>query len=178
MSFILNWDLVLFYSFMLKQPGNSFEKKKEIIQFLKNSAIFDGSGVNINQELAYKYILQEGQVDQVFDLEVLIRIKSDGPQLKIYRGGDEKSLLDYCHNHEAMKQQAETKFQQEADLVPYICETMNMYAIMCNTRNYTWKKFAENFFNVESLVENLLNDAFNYELRAIICIMLNKLYVD
>ena len=53
-----------------------------------------------------------------------------------------------------------------------------MYATMCNTRNYTWKKFAENFFNVESLVENLLNDSFTYDLRAIICNMLNKLYVD
>jgi hypothetical protein len=55
---------------------------------------------------------------------------------------------------------------------------MNMYATMCTSRNYTWKKFAENFFNVESLVENLLNEQFGFELRAIICNMLNRLYVD
>jgi hypothetical protein len=68
--------------------------------------------------------------------------------------------------------------KQEPDLVPYICDIMNMYATMCTSRNYTWKKFAENFFNVESLVENLLNDMFGFELRAIICNMLNRLYVD
>lgn len=32
---------------------------------------------------------------------------------------------------------------------------MRMYSRMCNSRNYTWKKFAENFFNVESLIENI-----------------------
>lgn len=32
---------------------------------------------------------------------------------------------------------------------------MRLYAIMSNSRNYTWKKFAENFFNVESLIENI-----------------------
>jgi hypothetical protein len=62
--------------------------------------------------------------------------------------------------------------------VPYICEIMNLYAIMCNSRNYTWKKFAENYFNVESLVENLLNDKYNIRLRSIICNMLLRLYVD
>lgn len=49
---------------------------------------------------------------------------------------------------------------------------------MSNSRNYTWKKFAENFFNVESLVENLLNEKFSFELRSIICNMLNRIYVD
>ena len=49
---------------------------------------------------------------------------------------------------------------------------------MCNSRNYTWKKFAENFFNVESLVENLLNKQFYFKMRSNICQLLLKLYVD
>jgi hypothetical protein len=98
-------------------------------------------------------------------------------------------LLDYFHAYQEkhksnneVEELSQPAFQHkkklETNLVPYICETMNMYSIMCNSRNYTWKKFAENFFNVESLVENLLNKQFSFELRAIICNMLNKLYVD
>ena len=41
--------------------------------------------------------MQNCQIDQLFEEEVLIRIKSDGPQLKVYRKGNEESLLDYCH---------------------------------------------------------------------------------
>lgn len=78
---------------------------------------------------------------------MLIRVKSDGPQLKVYRGGDEKTLLDYFHQHRQK--------QIDQHFIPYICESMRLYAIMSNSRNYTWKKFAENFFNVESLIENI-----------------------
>ena len=44
---------------MLK--GNlSFQKKGEIVRFLKSTAIYNERGVNINQELSYRYILSEG----------------------------------------------------------------------------------------------------------------------
>jgi hypothetical protein len=173
-KFIMTWDLMMFFASMLKM-SKSFEKKEEIVEFLKCTAEFEGHGVNINQELGYRYILSS--VDRVFEDEVLIRIKSDGPQLKVYRNGEEQSLLDYFHNHEQIRQ-GKTGIKQEPALVPYICATMNMYAVMCNSRNYTWKKFAENFFNVESLVENLLNQQYKINLRSIICNMLTRLYVD
>ena len=175
-KFELSWDLLMFFSVMLKR-SKSFAKKKEIVEFLKCTAAFEGLGVNINQELAYRYILQDGQGDRVFEDEVLIRIKSDGPQLKVYRNGEEQSLLDYFANHDEILK-GNTSIKQERALVPYICSTMNMFAVMCNSRNYTWKKFAENFFNVESLVENLLNDQYKINLRSIICNMLTRLYVD
>jgi hypothetical protein len=47
-KFVLSWDLVLFFSFMLKYHTNSFEKKREIMLFLKSSATLEGRGVNIN----------------------------------------------------------------------------------------------------------------------------------
>lgn len=49
------------------------------------------------------------------------------------------------------------EFRIENYFVEYIEEMIKTYASMCNTRNYTWKGFAENFFNVESLLKNLNN---------------------
>ncbi len=49
---------------------------------------------------------------------------------------------------------------------------------MCNSRNYTWKKFVENCCNVDSLVASILDRKFDHDIRAIICQLLNKLYVD
>ena len=33
---------------------------------------------------------------------------------------------------------------------------------MCNSRNFTWKEFVENAFNVECLVENLEEHDFDF----------------
>ncbi len=49
---------------------------------------------------------------------------------------------------------------------------------MCNSRNYTWKKFVENATNVDALVTSMLDPKFSYKIRAIICNLLNKLYID
>lgn len=72
--------------------------------------------------------------------------------MKVYREGQESTLLDYYHSHYTHDPKLDSYF------VPYIEEMMKMYARMCNSRNYTWKKFAENFFNVESLIENIQNN--------------------
>lgn len=49
---------------------------------------------------------------------------------------------------------------------------------MCNSRNYTWKKFIENATNVEALLTSTLDNKFSEDIRAIICNLLNKLYID
>jgi len=49
---------------------------------------------------------------------------------------------------------------------------------MCNSRNYTWKKFVENSCNFDSLVASILDSKFSCDIRAIIARLLNKLYVD
>jgi hypothetical protein len=49
---------------------------------------------------------------------------------------------------------------------------------MTTSRNYTWKRFVENSFNVEALIETILDEKFSFEVRAIICALFNKLYVD
>lgn len=49
---------------------------------------------------------------------------------------------------------------------------------MCNNRNYTWKKFVENCCNVESLEQSIQEKKFEYDIRAIVCNLLNKLYID
>jgi len=46
-KFELSWDLLMFFSVMLKR-SKSFAKKKEIVEFLKCTAAFEGLGVNIN----------------------------------------------------------------------------------------------------------------------------------
>ncbi|CAD8111133.1 unnamed protein product [Paramecium sonneborni] len=163
------WDLLMFFTTMLKSNYFLFNKKIEIMYFLKESVCFEEKGININQETAYKYILSS---QRVFEDEILIRLKSDGPQLKVYRGDQESTLLDYYHKY---KNNDDPKL---LNFIPYVQELMRMYSRMCNSRNYTWKKFAENFFNVESLIENIQNNQYNVEIRSIICSLLNKLYVD
>lgn len=49
---------------------------------------------------------------------------------------------------------------------------------MCNTRNNTWKRFVESFLPYDVLIFNLEQDVIGTDMRAIICKLLNKVYID
>ena len=49
---------------------------------------------------------------------------------------------------------------------------------MCNSRQYTWKKFVEDSCNVEALAETILDTKYSFDIRALIANLLNKLYID
>lgn len=49
---------------------------------------------------------------------------------------------------------------------------------MCNSRNNTWKRSLEVFLPGAVLITNLIDPEIGYEMRATICRLLNKLYVD
>ena len=55
---------------------------------------------------------------------------------------------------------------------------MGFYISMCNTRNNTWKRFVEAFLPYDVLINNLINDVIGFDMRAIICKLLNKVYID
>ena len=45
---------------------------------------------------------------------------------------------------------------------------------MCNKRNNTWKNFVENGCKFESLADTITESKLTYEIRSIICSLLNK----
>ena len=49
---------------------------------------------------------------------------------------------------------------------------------MCNSRNYTWRDFVKNSFNIESLMDTVTDSKFPNETRARISDLLNKLFLD
>jgi hypothetical protein len=49
---------------------------------------------------------------------------------------------------------------------------------MCNSRNNTWKRSLEPFLPGTVLINNLIDSQIGYDMRATICRLLNKLYVD
>jgi hypothetical protein len=55
---------------------------------------------------------------------------------------------------------------------------MEFYISMCNTRNNTWKRFVEQFLPYDVLITNLKDEVIGYDMRAIICKLLNKVYLD
>jgi hypothetical protein len=59
-----------------------------------------------------------------------------------------------------------------------ISEQIEFYSSMCNSRNNTWKNSIEAFLPGEVLIYNLVDSVIGYDMRAIICRLLNKLYVD
>ena len=70
-------------------------------------------------------------------------------------------------------------YYDDKQILEFVLYQLSFYAYMCTSRNSTWKKFVENACNVDSLVTSTLDSKIkNYEIRSIICNLLNKLYVD
>ena len=59
-----------------------------------------------------------------------------------------------------------------------ISEQIEFYSAMCNSRNNTWKRSVEMFLPGDVLIHNLIDNKIGYEMRAIMCKLLNKLYID
>ena len=59
-----------------------------------------------------------------------------------------------------------------------ISEQIDFYSSMVNSRNNTWKSSLESFLPGEVLIYNLVDNVIGYDMRAIICRLLNKMYVD
>lgn len=55
---------------------------------------------------------------------------------------------------------------------------IDFYSSMVNSRNNTWKSSLESFLPGEVLIFNLVDNVIGYDMRAIICRLLNKMYVD
>ena len=62
--------------------------KSSLLHFLSIGSTYMEDGVNINQELIYKSLIPDMKEDQVFDCEVLLRIKSDGPTIIVFVNDD------------------------------------------------------------------------------------------
>lgn len=66
----------------------------------------------------------------------------------------------------------------DEDTLLFFNEQMEFFANMCNKRNNTWKKFVDKSCKFESLAKTIVEEKITFNIRAIICQLLNKLYVD
>lgn len=66
----------------------------------------------------------------------------------------------------------------DEEVLSFFVDQMEFFVSMCNKRNNTWKTFVDKSCKFESLVETVMQDKITYDIRAIICSLLNKLYVD
>ena len=91
---IIKWDLILFFTNLLKDRGSSASKKRDLISFLQFSSTFQGRGLNSNQERVYRTLLAGG-FEKLFDNEVLIKIQAEGNNIKVYFMGEERAFIEF-----------------------------------------------------------------------------------
>ncbi len=91
----ISWDLILFFTYLLKdEKAIDMKSKRELLKFLGIAASFEHMGVNVNQEGIYSNLIPEDFEDKVYENNILLRIKSDGPMLIVFVNDDQKKLMD------------------------------------------------------------------------------------
>jgi hypothetical protein len=95
------------------------------LRFLSVSSIFGNDGINVNQEIIYRYLIPENNEDLVFEHNVLLRIKSDGPTLIVFVNDQQRKLIDIIlKKNFNISVKADGEDDQDEGLVPGHPENM------------------------------------------------------
>jgi hypothetical protein len=174
------WDLINFFTQLLFKPNIRIKDKKYLLRFLKTSSTLQDVGVNVNQELIYRYLGLD-ETDKVFN-RVLIKIKSDDSQIFILtddgnikldeffnqmnqiqsnirkENENNNNFFTHATKEISMGTKKNSKEREFYSQTQFICDQIEFYSNMCNSRNHTWKKLIEESFKYKALVEHLDSD--------------------
>lgn len=186
------WDLLNFFIMMIFQAELTLSDRKNLLSFLKTSVVKDGNGLNVNQELIFKYLNLNIKRDSnpIFK-KMLFRIETTNSSIQITTDDGssyklEEAFADFSSSPIAPAQIRNVgEIANKLKLIPlissaspqisplsqkpirgkrpkkslntynsskYICDQFDFYAMMCNGRNHTWKKFLEESIGLESMI--------------------------
>lgn len=86
------WNLLEFFIFMIKDTKD-IKVKNELLRLVCVIATYNEQGVNVNQELIYRNLIPQVNEDEIFEDQILFRIKSYGPVIKVFVNDKEPSKL-------------------------------------------------------------------------------------
>ena len=174
------WDLLNFFIMMIFLADLTLNDKKNLLKFLKTSVVLNGNGVNVNQELIFKYLnLSSKKINILLFKKMLFSIQTSQSTIMITNEGVSYKLEDaFIEN--SMKSLGD--ISKKLQLIPrtsnsmspnqlkgmknkknvniynhskYLCDQFDFYAMMCNGRNHTWKKFLEDKIGFEAMIQYL-----------------------
>lgn len=179
----VQWDLLSFFIMMIFQAEISINDKKNLLKFLNTSVDFNDNGVNMNQELIFKYlnigskkwnnllfekllfeIETENQVILVRNEKVLIKLEDFFQTEKNYNGQigfsnvKELKLIPTISSPDKKafsKRKTAISLNGNYSNFNYLCDQFDFYSLMCNGRNHTWKKFLEEKIHYGALIKYL-----------------------
>lgn len=178
----MQWDLLNFFIMMIFQAELSLTDKKNLLKFLKTSVVLENNGVNVNQELIFKYLnLSSKNMKNLIFKKMLFSIETSESTIMITNEGVTCKLEEFFGEDAIFSKSPSIKTKQmflfpEAILnspqiltnkkgqrrninnynnSKYLCDQFDFYAMMCNSRNHTWKKFLEDRIKIETMIKYL-----------------------
>lgn len=186
------WDLLNFFIMMIFQAELTLTDRKNLLSFLKTSVVKDGNGLNVNQELIFKYLnLNSKKEMNVIFRKMLFSIDTVNSTIMITTDDGnahklEEAFCDIQQNSSTLppiknvgdainklkliplissttpqnspsptkitKARKPKKSLNTYTSTKYICDQFDFYAMMCNGRNHTWKKFLEGRIGLEAMI--------------------------
>ena len=175
------WNLLNFFIMMIFQADLTLNDKKNLLRFLKTTVVFEETGVNVNQELIFKYfLLGSKKINELIFKKLLFDIKTSGSTIIITNEENQTKLEEIFAGNSFGGTIPEKKANKLLQLIPqsssplsitkqkkmknaltsynpskYVCDQIDFYSMMCNGRNHTWKKFLEENIKFQAMIQYL-----------------------
>lgn len=112
----MQWDLINFFIMMIFQAETVLTDKKNLLKFLNTSVSLHENGVNMNQELIYKYLnVSSKKWHAILYDKLLIEIKTEDNYLYII-DNENKIKLEEFSSHEKVNIEIETNNKAGLDI--------------------------------------------------------------
>ena len=187
------WNLLNFFIMMIFNAELTLTDRKNLLRFLKTSVVLEGNGLNVNQELIFKYLnLNSKKNTNPIFKKMLFSIETVSSSIMIASddGATYKLEEAFAENQNKMTSKLSGEIVNKLRLIPlissqspqnspsspskilqkkkgpkrninpytiskYLCDQFDFYAMMCNGRNHTWKKFLEESIGFEAMIQYL-----------------------
>jgi len=193
------WNYIQFFASLLKKTDD-IEKIKKLILFFKTISLNHNTGISVNQETLFKYFTNRDNGMCIMQTNML-KLRSEGENILIsvpmkQFHGKMFELKDFLENEELNPSDVQLSNLANLDKsgdsdVDYMAvfdylSTFNeelvsnhveFYAALCQSRNFSWRRFIEKDLKWDALIAQLKKDIPN-RIKAAICRLLIALYID
>ena len=197
-----NWNPIQFFACLLLKTDD-INKQKRLLSFFHTISVNNGQGININQELTFKYFCHnDPEKGSILNSNLIKLFSKDQKKLfvtaplKPYNGAtyELKKFLDneeefdgfanfleniYRENDESFDEEnpyhmfRSIENVNEEVLISYI----DLCGALCQSRNFSWKSRLEREIPWEALLTYLREELSN-EVKASISRLMTSLYID
>ena len=160
--------LIQHYTWLMRMNGQN--RKPHLVQFLQSICSYQNTGVKLTQERIHEHLFLNPETFRKAVITTVAHLDT----LSIILPGDKREkeiLLNECFNSGEILDEYQVQ-------ISYFIRMLDLFACMCQDRNYTCKSSIKDWFPVDILLNYIRDENLSADIKATFVRLMVNMYVD